>query len=529
MLVLVNGTPGRMAKVTNRSSEIKDAAEASLWSFIKLVAPKRLLGSLHEELIGWWCRSDAKSHQMTLLPRDHMKSALIAYRAAWRITKDPTIRILYISSTAGLAEKQLKFIQDILTSPIYTRYWPDMVNSEIGKREKWTQSEFAVDHPLRKEENIRDATVFTGGLTTSLTGFHCDIAILDDVVVQENAYTEEGRSKVQTQYSLLSSIEAADAEEWIVGTRYHPKDLYSDILAMEEEIYNEDGEIIDATPVYEVFERQVEDKGDGTGEFLWPRQMRPDGKWFGFNREILSKKRAKYLDKTQFYAQYYNDPNDPGEMNITRDKFQYYDKGLLENFQGNWLFNGKKLNVVASVDFAYSNSKRSDYTAISVVGIDGDSNYYILAVDRFKTSKISEYFDHIFDLYVKWDFRRIACEVTAAQKAIVDELKDMYIRPNGLNLAVIEMKPTRHEGSKAERLSAILQPKYDAQVVWHYRGGNCEILEEELSMNHPPHDDCMDSVANAFEICIPPVGFGSRGIRKKNNVIFNTKFGGVAA
>lgn len=458
-----------------------------------------------------------------------MKSALIAYRVAWEITRNPAIRVLYISSTAGLAEKQLKFIQDILTSTIYTRYWPDMVNPDMGKREKWTQSEFSVDHPLRKEENIRDATVFTGGLTTSLTGFHCDIAVLDDVVVQENAYTEEGRSKVQTQYSLLSSIEAAEALEWIVGTRYHPKDLYSDILMMEEEIFDEEGEVIDTSPVYEVFERQVEDRGDGAGEFLWPRQMRTDGKWFGFNKEILAKKRAKYLDKTQFYAQYYNDPNDPGDMNIGRDKFQYYDKKHLENTNNAWYYNGKKLNVVASVDFAYSNSKRSDYTAIAVVGIDGDSNYYILEIDRFKTTKISEYFEHIFDLYVKWDFRRIALEATAAQKAIVDELKDMYIRPNGLSLSIVEVKPTRNEGSKEERLTAILQPKYDAQVVWHYKGGNCEMLEEELGMKHPPHDDCMDAVANAFEIAVPPVGYGSRGHRKVANIVYHPRFGGVAA
>lgn len=513
----------------NQMDEIRELAEKSFLAFIRLVAPKRMLGAVHEELITWWTRQTAKSHQLTLLPRDHMKSALIAYRVAWRITKDPTIRVLYISSTAGLAEKQLKFIQDILTSPIYTRYWPEMVNQEVGKRERWTQSEIAVDHPRRKEEGIRDSTVFTGGLTTSLTGFHCDIAVLDDVVVQENAYTTDGREKVKTQYSLLASIEGAEAEEWCVGTRYHPLDLYSNLLSMEEDIYDDAGDVIDSIPIYEVFERQVEDKGDGTGEFLWPRQNRGDGKWFGFNREILSKKRAQYLDKTQFYAQYYNDPNDPGEMNISRDKFQYYDRALLEQENGLWLFNGRRLNVVASVDFAYSNSKRSDYTAIAVIGIDGDSNYYVLEVDRFKSSKISEYFDHIFSLYVKWDFRRIACEVTAAQKAIVDELKDMYIRPNGLNLSVVEMKPTRHEGSKAERLTAILQPKYDAQVVWHYKGGNCQVLEEELAVDHPAHDDCMDAVANAFEVCIPPVGYGSRGYRRKSNVIFNAKFGGVAA
>ena len=141
-------------------------------------------------------RQGAKSHQLILLPRDHQKSRMIAYRTAWEITKKPWLRVLYISSTSGLAEKQLSLIKTILTSPIYRRYWPEMIHKDEGKRERWTISDISVDHPLRKEEGVAEPTIFTGGLTTSLTGFHCDIAVLDDVVVQENAYTQDGPDKI---------------------------------------------------------------------------------------------------------------------------------------------------------------------------------------------------------------------------------------------------------------------------------------------------------------------------------------------
>jgi len=349
--------------------DIREAAEANLVNFIRLVAPYRMLGAAHEELCSWWDREEAKSHQLTLFPRDHMKSALIAFRVAHRITKDPTIRVLYLSATSNLAQKQLSFIKSIITSDIYRRYWPDHVLEDEGKREKWTQTEIALDHPKRKEENVRDPTIFTGGLTTSLTGMHCDIAVLDDVVVYENAYTGEGREKVKSQYSLLSSIEGAEAKEWVVGTRYHPKDLYSELLEMTEDIYDEDGEIIASEPIYEVFERAVEDRGDGTGQFLWPRQRRADGKYFGFDRQILAKKRGQYLDKTQFRAQYYNDPSDPDSRPIDYDKFQYYQKEFLTNTHGIWYYKDRKLNVFAAVDFAYSLKKKADYTAIVVPAI----------------------------------------------------------------------------------------------------------------------------------------------------------------
>ena len=116
-----------------------------------------------------------------------------------------------------------------------------MVNKEEAKREKWTEREISLDHPLRKEFYVRDPSIFTAGLTSNIVGMHCDIAILDDVVVQGNAYTEEGREKVKDQYSLLSSIETVNAREVVVGTRYHPLDLYSSLIDMEIDEYDEFG------------------------------------------------------------------------------------------------------------------------------------------------------------------------------------------------------------------------------------------------------------------------------------------------
>lgn len=510
--------------------KVRKTAESDLEAFIRLVHPQRVLGGVHKELIRWWTRQGAQSHQMVLLPRDHGKSALVAYRVAWEITKNPAIRVLYISSTANLAEKQLGFIKQILTCPIYRRYWPDMVNEDEGRREKWTGSEIAVDHPLRKAEAIRDPTVFTGGLTTSLTGLHCDIAVLDDVVVAENAYTEDGRTKVETQYSLLSSIEGADALEWVVGTRYHPKDLYQSLLDKKVEIYADDGELISEDNLYEIFQKEVENVGDGTGEYLWPRQQRSDGKWFGFDQSILARKRAQYLDKTQFRAQYYNDPNDLESAAISPEYFQYYDRSKLSRFEGKWYYGGRKLNVFAAVDFAYSIRLKSDYTAIVVIGVDSGGSVYILDIDRFKSNLISDYFARILSLHQKWDFRKINCEVTAAQQVIVKDLKENYIRKHSLALAIEEHKPTRHEGTKEERLEATLQPRYANRQMWHYHGGNCQILEEELVLQNPPHDDVKDALASAIAISVAPTGNSGRSSQALlfEPGIINNRFGGVA-
>lgn len=513
------------------SDDIRKIAESSLESFIRLVHPQRVLGGIHKELIGWITRRDAKSHQMVLLPRDHGKSAIAAYWVAWQITRNPTIRVLYISSTANLAEKQLSFIKGILTSPIYRKYWPEMIHPDEGKREKWTSSEISIDHPLRKKEAVRDPTVFTGGLTTVITGMHCDIAVLDDVVVHENAYTEEGRDKVKSQYSLLASIEGADAKELVVGTRYHPKDLYNDLLSSVVQIYDKDGELLEEENLYEVFERQVENVGDGSGEYLWPRQQRSDGKWFGFDQNILSKKKAQYQDKTQFRAQYYNDPNDISSASISPDLFQYYDRSKIQRINGNWVVQGNKVNVFAAIDFAFSKRLKADYTAIVVIGVDGKNNVYLLEIDRFKTNLISEYFKHILSLHQKWDFRKLRCEVTSAQEIIVKDLKENYFKPHGLALSIEEFKPNRHQGSKEERLEATLQPRYSNKQMWHYHGGNCQILEEELILQNPPHDDVKDALASAISIAVAPVNASLLGQNRYDDFlkqVTHSRFGGIA-
>lgn len=507
--------------------QLRQAAEADLEVFINLVHPNRLLGAVHKELIDWWYRPDAKSHQLTLLPRDHMKSALMGYRVAWEITRNPAIRVLYISSTSNLATKQLKFIKDILTCDQYRRYWPEMVLQKEAQREKWTETEISVDHPLRKSEAVRDPTVFAAGLTTNVVGMHCDVAVLDDVVVYENAYTEEGRERAYSQYSLLASIEGRDAREWVVGTRYHGKDLYATLLSMSVDIFDPDsGNIASSVPLYETFERKVETVGDGSGEFLWPLQTRHDGKVFGFNAEILARKRAQYKENvTQFRAQYYNDPNSFETSRIKPENFQYYDRGNLRRIQGKWHVNGRRINVFASVDFAFSLKQEADYTSIVVVGMDSDNRYYVLDIDRFKTNLIGDYFNHILRLFQKWDFRKLRAEVSVAQQVIVNDLKQNYIRQHGLALAIDEYRPNRMQGTKDERVNAILQARYQNAQIFHYQGGLCQTLEEELVTNNPSHDDIKDALASCIDVCVPPSGAGSSPVLFSLN---SGRFGGVS-
>lgn len=519
----------KLEKMPAEAKEIRETALTDLFFFARLVNPGYVYGEIHKDLFKWMqdyslygMGEDQTSNKLIMLPRAHLKSHMVATWAAWIITKHPEVTILYVSATAELAETQLFAIQNILGSTVYQRYFPEYINPQEGKRERWSQRKFSIDHEKRRREGIRDATVSTAGLTTNTTGWHADIIIADDLVVPENAYTEDGRSSVEKKSSQFTSIRNAGGFTMACGTRYHPNDVYATWKQQQYDVFDGTGNVVDRKHVWSIKEYAVETDSI----FLWPKTMREDGKYFGFDLQVLSRIRAEYSDTVQFYAQYYNDPNDPGSNRIDRSKFQYYEKKFLRQEGGYWYYKKNRLNVYAAIDFAFSLSKKSDYTAIVVVGVDSQGYYYILDIDVFKSDKISEYFRHIAELHSKWEFKKLRAEVTVAQAVIVRDLKDT-LRSEGLSLSIDEHRPNRHEGTKQERIASALEHRYDNMSIWHFKGGYTDMLEEQLVLARPQHDDIKDALASVMEIAIKP-----RQVRdteyRENKIVYHPRFGGVA-
>ena len=224
----------KLDRMPAEAKQIRETALEDLYFFARLVNPGYVYGDIHKELYGWMQEyslfgqgTSVTTNKLVMLPRGHLKSHMVATWAAWIITKHPEVTILYVSATAGLAITQLYAIKNILTSDSYTRYFPEYVHPQEGKREKWSQDAISIDHPQRRKEGIRDATISTAGLTTNTTGWHADVLIPDDLVVPENAYTEDGRESVEKKASQFTSILNAGGFTLACGTRYHPSDIYA--------------------------------------------------------------------------------------------------------------------------------------------------------------------------------------------------------------------------------------------------------------------------------------------------------------
>ena len=505
--------------------EIRELAFDNFEAFIRLVAPFQLLAHCHISLCKW-IRKFNHENKLLLWPRDHGKSRMAAFYTCWEIIRDPATTIIYASATAEKAEEQLRFIKNILDSKIVKRYFPNLLKDDEGRREAWNKTFIIIDHPYRKQQGVIDATLMTCGLEKTITGKHCKRLILDDIVVPENN-SEIGRRDVNGWAAQAASIMSSDSSMLVVGTRYHPRDAYQIMMDMEAHIpiKDENGETTtESEHMFVVNMANVETDG----EFLWPRTQRKDGQWFGFNDRILARKRAVYEannEIVQFYAQYYNDPNDKSAAPISRELFNYYEKDALEQSLGAWTIDGRICYTYAAVDLATSKSGSADYTVITVGAIDTIGNRYVLAIDRYKTDKISVTQEKLREHFIKYKYKKLRIEAVAGFKLVAQDLADNLIDA-GIRVPVDLYTPSPNE-AKAARINNILEPLYQAQAVYHYRGGNCQILEDELVSVNPLNDDTKDSWAMCVDLMTIPIV--RRQAQNKRRVFFHPRFGGVAA
>lgn len=524
-----------MSSTRLTKEDIRKAAEEDLWTFAKLVNYNYCYGDLHERVFRWFSSGDAGMRQLLLLPRGHLKSHCIATWVAWQITKRPWVSIVYLSAGDDLTKGQVYAIQNMISSDIYRRYWPTMTKPEEGKRARWSAYEIIVDHPARKNRGIRDSTLIGKTVKSNFTGLHADIIVFDDVVVPNNAYTEIGRGDVKRSLSQCTSILNAGGCIKAVGTRYHPQDAYFDMQEAVYKLWDEaEKEFISEEPLWDILEEVVEDEGDGTGNFLWPRtKSSVTEDWFGFDIQQLEIVRADYFSKGeqgQFYAQYYNNPNDDSTHMFDRSLFQYYDPKFITNTGGSVAFKGKRLNVFAAMDVAWTDisaptAKTADYTAIAVVGVDEDGYYYILDLDRFKTSNFQMYYDNVISLSSKWGFRKIMIETNAGGKLVAQEIERLA-RQAGGSLSV-EKKANAGFGSKSKimRQYAVVNPKYELRSIFHRRDGLFSALEEELILERPPHDDLVDALGMALEFSKPPMKT-KKYLSEDRKIVTDVRFGG---
>jgi hypothetical protein len=176
----------------------------------------------------WFSFQNTHSETLILAPRGHGKSTIctVAY-SLWKLLRNPDTRILIVSNTAEQADALSGEIRlQTETNETLRTLFGDLRDGA------WRAGRFTIAGRTRI---CKEASVTSVGVDGAVVSRHYEMIILDDIVDEENASGAHARAKLATWYAkvLLPCLEP-ESELHVLGTRYHPRDLYGTLIETPE-------------------------------------------------------------------------------------------------------------------------------------------------------------------------------------------------------------------------------------------------------------------------------------------------------
>jgi phage terminase large subunit-like protein len=271
----------------------------------------------------------------------------------------------------------------------------------------WNDGEIIIkDRTIRAKEPTIKCLGYTGALASKhFTDIYCD-----DLVDEENSKTETQRTKLKTWfYKVLDPTLNPDGDMNVVGTRYHPEDLYGELIRTI--FTKQDSKGVVKKNYYVRIPALIKKKRIPPGakeheKFIsfWPEK---------FSVKFLLKKKRDQ-GSIIFSGQMMNDVELMKGKIFKIDWFQFYKREDIKL---------KDLYIFQGVDLAINQKDSSDKFALTTIGIHPTTrNIYIL--DYFnqiihytlQKKKIAQEFDH-------YDPVRVGIEANGYQQAIIQDMQ----------------------------------------------------------------------------------------------------------
>lgn len=275
---------------------------------------------------------------LDLWAREHGKSSIITVgRTIQDVLNDPEVTVGIFSHTrpnakAFLRQIKREFEQNALLQDLY----PDVLWSDPNKEAPtWSEDSGIV---VKRKSNPKESTVEAWGLVDGQPiGKHFDVLVYDDLVTRENAASPDMREKTLDAWSLSLNLGKRGGRRRMIGTRYHYADAYAEVMRREA-----------ATPR------------------VYPCEIR--GKPVLMTKQELDEKRRDQ-GSVVFAAQMMLDPKPQDGSGFQREHLRTYHSNVVGN-------------TYIVVDPANSKRKKSDYTALWVITLGDDGNYYVRWMTR---------------------------------------------------------------------------------------------------------------------------------------------------
>lgn len=221
---------------------------------------------------------------------------------------------------------------------------------------------------------------------------------------------------------------------------------------------------------------------------VYDKAIRPDGTLFfpsRLNREFLETQR-KTMGSYIFFNQYLNEIIPEGEQDFKAEWLKYYD-ALPRRF-----------TTFAFIDPAISLAESADFTALVVVRVSEDNDWYVEVAKRAKLTA-TQTLSLIFKVHELYKPNMIGIETVAYQQALIHFLDAEMRRRN----VVVPVHPvTRGSDQTKEMRIRGLVPRFEWGRVFVKRG-LVDFEEEYAKFPRSPHDDLLDALSSIEEIAYP--------------------------
>jgi phage terminase large subunit-like protein len=409
-----------------------------------------------------WARGHYKSTIITFgktlqdILASHGDDPIIGYECTFGI----------FSCTRPIAKGFLRQIKrELESNELLKRLFPDVIWENAEKEApKWSEDDGLV---LKRKGNPKESTIEAWGVVVGQpTSKHFTHLVFDDLVTIEYVRSPEMIAKTTESLGLADNLGSKNYKTRFIGTRYHFNDTYRDLINKAD-----------------LGIRKYPCTSDGTF----------DGEPVLLTRAELDKKRRKqgpYIFACQML------------LNPVADSSQAFKREWICFHDGT---NGDGMNIYILVDPANEKKKTSDYTAIEVVGLAPDNNYYTLELIRDRLN-LTERGDMLFNLHRKWRPLGVGYEKYGMQ-ADVSYMHEKMRREH-YNFVITELGGSLAKNDRIKKLIPVFEQRrwYLPKTCYktNYEGVTLDLVEVFLSEEYdcfpvPIHDDMFDCKARILD------------------------------
>ena len=200
-------------------------------SFVRAVAPTlisdwkmgRHIKVLSDKLQG--VKDGSIKRLMVFLPPRSSKSVICSKLfPAWYIGRNPTHEILTVSHSDQLSSDFGRSVRDVVNTEDFNKIFRGVqLRSDVRAAGKWKTNQ--------------GGTYYAAGVRSQIAGRGAHIAILDDVMSEEDAFSDAGRRYIKEWYPAgLRTRLMPNGAIVIINTRFHYDDLCGWLLKQQEEM-----------------------------------------------------------------------------------------------------------------------------------------------------------------------------------------------------------------------------------------------------------------------------------------------------